>query len=100
LFTGWIIDRFAEADFHSQDMRPAFTASCPGGAALAAAGTEAQSRCHSTLARATRQGILVMLLFFAWASIHYLLSSAGIAKSLNAAALQNAAAVSRKAPPP
>jgi MFS family permease len=100
LFTGWIIDRFAEADFHSQDMRPAsametgstFTASCPGGAALAVAGTEAQSRCHSTLARATRQGILVMLLFFAWASIHYLLASASIAKSLKAAALRNSTA--------
>ena len=96
LFTGWIIDRFAEADFLSQDMRPApatetgstFAASCPGGAALAAAGTEAQSRCHSTLARATRQGTLVMLLFFAWASVHYLLASAGIAKSLKAAALR------------
>ena len=100
LFTGWIIDRFAEAGFHSQHMRPVsatetgstFTASCPGGAALAAAGTEAQSRCHSTLARATRQGILVMLLFFAWACVHYLLASAGIAKSLKAAALRNAAA--------
>jgi hypothetical protein len=35
-----------------------------------------------------------MLLFFAWASIHYLLASVGIAKSLKAAALRNAAAVS------
>jgi hypothetical protein len=50
--------------------------------------------CHSMLARATRQGVLVMLLFFAWASIHYLLAAAGIAKSLKAAALRNAAAVS------
>jgi predicted MFS family arabinose efflux permease len=100
VFTGWIIDRFAEADFHSQDMRPAaamqagstFTASCPGGAAGASAGNGTQSRCHSALAHATRQGILVTLLFFAWASIHYLLASAGIAKSLKAAALRNAAA--------
>jgi MFS family permease len=100
LFTGWIIDRFAEADFHSQDVRPAqameagstFAASCPGGVAVAAAAGGTQSRCHSTLAHATRQGILVTLLFFAWASIHYLLASAGIAKSLKAAALRNAAA--------
>jgi predicted MFS family arabinose efflux permease len=100
LFTGWIIDRFAEADFQSQDMRPArameagstFTASCPGGMAAAAATGERQSRCHSTLAHATRQGILVTLLFFVWASIHYLLASAGIAKSLRAAARRNAAA--------
>jgi MFS family permease len=97
LFTGWIIDRFAEADFHSQRMGPApamqagstFAASCPGGAAAAVG---AESRCHSTLAHATRQGILVTLLFFAWASIHYLLASAGIAKSLTAAARRTAAA--------
>jgi predicted MFS family arabinose efflux permease len=102
LFTGWIIDRFAAADFHSRDMRSVsaieagstFTASCPGGAAPAAASTQTQSMCHSILARATRQGVLVMLLFFAWASIHYLLASVGIAKSLKAAALRNAAAVS------
>jgi predicted MFS family arabinose efflux permease len=102
LFTGWIIDRFAAADFHSQNMRPVsaieagstFTASCPGGAAPAAASTHTQSMCHSILARATRQGVLVMVLFFAWASIHYLLASVGIAKSLKAAALRNAAAVS------
>src|ERR1700722_11374177 len=102
LFTGWIIDRFAAADFHSQDMGPVsaieagstFTASCPGGAAPVAAGTQTQSMCHSILARATRQGVLVMLLFFAWASLHYLLASVGIAKSLKAAALRNAAAVS------
>src|SRR6202167_6050360 len=62
-------------------------------AAAAAGGT--QSRCHSTLAHATRQGILVTLLFFAWALIHYLLASAGIAKSLKAAALRNLAAQDR-----
>src|ERR1700678_1292869 len=102
LFTGWIIDRFAAADFHSQNMRPVsaieagstFTAGCPGGAAPAAASPQTQSMCHSILARATRQGVLVMLVFFAWASIHYLLAAVGIAKSLEAAALRNAAAVS------
>jgi MFS family permease len=106
LFTGWTIDRFAEADFHSQVMGHAagteagstFSTSCPGGAALAAAGTATQSRCHSILAHATRRGILVTLLFFAWASLHYLLASAGIAKSLKAAALRNNGAQERVLP--
>jgi hypothetical protein len=101
LFTGWVIDRFAEADFHSQDLRAApaivagstFTATCPGGAALATAGAGTRSLCRSTLTRATRRGILVTLLFFGWASIHYLLASAGLAKALKAAAFRNAAAV-------
>jgi predicted MFS family arabinose efflux permease len=104
LFTGWVIDRFAEADFHRLDARPApqtagrvtsarasFTSSCPGGAAPATANAEAHSLCKSTLARATRQGILVTLVFFGWAFVHYFLASVGIAKSLKAAATRNAA---------
>jgi predicted MFS family arabinose efflux permease len=99
LFTGWVIDRFAAADFHSLDAQPAprnvgaasFAASCPGGAARASAGAAIKSVCNTTLARATRQGILVTLLFFAWASVHYLFASVGIAKALKAASLRNAA---------
>jgi predicted MFS family arabinose efflux permease len=98
LFTGWVIDRFADAGFHSQQAQAAwrdtrgasFTMSCPGGAAPAAAGEDMKSACHATLARATRRGILVTLLFFAWASVHYLLASVGIAKALRAAGLRNA----------
>jgi predicted MFS family arabinose efflux permease len=104
LFTGWVIDRFAESDFHRFDPRPApqtagrvtatrasFTSGCPGGAAPATANAEAQSLCNSTLARATRQGILVTLVFFGWAFVHYFLASVGIAKTLKAAATRNAA---------
>jgi predicted MFS family arabinose efflux permease len=90
LFTGWVIDRFAEADFHRLDMRLApqtaarasFTSSCPGGAAPATASARTQSACRSTLERATRQGILVTLVFFGWAFVHYFLASVGIAKTL------------------
>jgi predicted MFS family arabinose efflux permease len=97
LFTGWSIDRFAAADFHPQGAPPAprsvsaasFAASCPGGAAMATAGAEIKSACNRTLARATRRGILVTLLFFGWASVHYLFASVGIAKSLKSATLRN-----------
>jgi predicted MFS family arabinose efflux permease len=99
LFTGWVIDRFAGANFHPQGVQLAgqntggatFTISCPGGAAMATASAGMKSACNSALARATRRGILATLLFFAWASVHYLLASVGIAKALKAAAFRNAA---------
>lgn len=82
LFTGWAIDGFAQADFRSVG-DTSFTVTCPGGAGIAI--------CNATLAHATRQGMLVSLLFFGWASIHYFLASAGIAKALKSASLQDAA---------
>jgi predicted MFS family arabinose efflux permease len=101
LFTGWIIDRFAQADY-SQSAAGApdaggasFELSCPGGAARPTANVHAVSACDSTLVRATRRGMQVTLLFFLWASIHYLLASIGIAKTLRAAAFRNAAATGR-----
>jgi predicted MFS family arabinose efflux permease len=115
LFTGWVIDRFAQADFQSQsDLsghnaapgardavpavrdavrdagHPSFELSCPGGTARATADPDAASVCDATLVRATRRGMQVTLLFFLWAAIHYLLASIGIAKTLKAAAFRNA----------
>jgi len=91
LFTGWVIDRFAEAGFTAQT-EPAgraadatFKISCPGGAAPPTARDDIKFRCSSILRQATRQGMLLTLFFFAWASIHYLLASVGIAKALKAA---------------
>jgi hypothetical protein len=93
LFTGWVIDRFAEAEFNARDVprgagvssRASFRISCPGGTAAAPADGAARSACHSALAWATRQGMLVTLMFFGWASVHYLLASFGIARSLRSA---------------
>jgi predicted MFS family arabinose efflux permease len=97
LFTGWVIDRFAELHFYPQYAvlgagARSFAISCPGGAAAAAANGAAISACNSTLVGATRHGMQVMLLFFAWASVHYFLASLGLAKALKDAALRNAAA--------
>jgi hypothetical protein len=93
LFTGWITDRFAEADFSrsgSEMMQTAsgagFSSACPGGAAPATASAELRSACAATLTRATRRGLLLTLVFFGWAAVHYLLAATGIAKSLRAAA--------------
>jgi predicted MFS family arabinose efflux permease len=93
-FTGWVIDRFAGADFTRQSAAPhaaSFATDCPGGVARAS-GEAARTACASALAGATRKGMLVTLLFFAWACVHYLFASAGIARSLKAAAARNATA--------
>jgi MFS family permease len=73
LFTGWVIDRSAIGD-------------CPGGFAAPGAGAVAELACRSSLALATRRGLLVTLVFFGWATLHYLLAAAGLARSLAAAA--------------
>jgi predicted MFS family arabinose efflux permease len=99
LFTGWAIDAFAQRDFIQRDAGTAprngpaasFAVSCPGGAAPTVAGDGLRNTCTMTLARATRRGILVTLLFFGWASVHYLLASVGIAKALKQAAMRNTA---------
>jgi predicted MFS family arabinose efflux permease len=82
LFTGLVIDGFAQGDFRSVG-DTSFAVTCPGGAGIPI--------CNATLAHATREGMLVSLLFFGWASIHYFLASAGIAKALKSASLQDAA---------
>jgi predicted MFS family arabinose efflux permease len=89
LFTGWAIDRFAEGNFLKAAAGVSFTAQCPGGAAPAGSTTAAMAACQSTLALATRHGLLLTLVFFGWACVHYLLAAAGIGKSLRAAVLRN-----------
>lgn len=94
LFTGWATDRFAQAEFGSQRIPGlptgmpgrSFAVSCPGGAGAETAGTAVKAACSHALVRATRRGLLVTLLFFGWASLHYLLAARGIAKSLRIAA--------------
>jgi MFS family permease len=73
LFTGWVIDRSA-------------IGACPGGFAVPGAGAGAELVCRSSLVLATRRGLLVTLVFFGWATLHYLLAAAGLARSLAAAA--------------
>jgi MFS family permease len=96
LFTGWVIDHFAQTGFAAQfdghaggggtiALGATFKRSCPGGTGPSTAGTEVDHQCRSILARATRRGMLVTLFFFGWASVHYLLASSGIAKALKAA---------------
>jgi MFS family permease len=80
LFTGWVIDRFAESGFHGTGTT--FMMSCPGGVAASTATAALKSACNSALAHATRQGLLVTLLFFGWACVHYFLATAALASSV------------------
>ena len=103
LFTGWVIDGFAQRDFVQRSAGSAprgasaasFAVNCPGGVAPRTAGSDSRDTCRGTLERATRRGILVTLVFFAWASVHYLLASLGIARALKEAGLRNAAVQGR-----
>jgi predicted MFS family arabinose efflux permease len=92
VFTGWVIDRFAQGHFQPASGAASFSAICPGGTAGAGSAAATKAACRSTLALGTRHGLLVTLAFFGWAALHYLLAAGGIGRSLRAAALRNAAA--------
>jgi len=99
LFTGWLIDRFADfnlihpsraafpsfaAVFGSPLLSPqaSFRAVCPGGQAAAATGQAAHALCRATLAQSSRQGILLTVLLYAWAAAHYVLGAFGLGREM------------------
>jgi MFS family permease len=73
-FTGWLIDRFADAH-----LAGAFRSSCPGGSRSAA--------CAAALAAASREGIILTLCLQAWGAAHYALGAIGLERQLQAAEL-------------
>jgi predicted MFS family arabinose efflux permease len=102
-FTGWVIDQFAQFNFaHPQALDTwtsltammggqgggdAFTAACPGGVAPQGSPAALAGQCHAATALATRQGIIVTLFFYLWASVHYLLGAIGLTKAMSEARL-------------
>jgi MFS family permease len=102
LFTGWIIDQFAQfnlthphAPYILQGLRgifgsashvARFATTCPGGIAPPGAGAAMALRCKVALASATREGMIVTMCFLFWGAFHYLLASIGLARQLGAAA--------------
>jgi MFS family permease len=106
-FTGWMIDRFAEfnfahreastvrASFAAMSSTPsgglsAFRRQCSGGRAAASIDPTVRTACETTLALASRQGILITVLLYAWAALHYLLGAIGLEKALRSAVLKKA----------
>jgi hypothetical protein len=70
---------------------PQFAALCPGGVAAHGAPPSLAALCKPSLIWATRQGILVTILFYAWGAFHYLLGSFGLAKRLATVAAERKA---------
>ena len=106
LFTGWAIDHFAAFNFSHPDsgslvatlIRMAhegagsgFQQACPGGQAPVGASPALHAACADALALASRQGILVTIIFYGWAALHYLAGAFGLAAAMRAAAQRNAA---------
>jgi MFS family permease len=107
LFTGWMIDLFAQFNFTHPGPRHLLTAlgglsnggsalehfavQCPGGAALKGAAQLLAARCKGSLVAATREGILLSLGFYLWGAFHYLLGSFGLARRLATVAAERRA---------
>ena len=111
-FTGWLIDQLAQFHFNSGERLStvaatmgtffpsasemghpmSFIQACPGGVAPEGANAELAADCAGASALASRQGIIVTLAFYAWAAVHYLLGSIGLAKLMRERAEANAAA--------
>jgi predicted MFS family arabinose efflux permease len=106
LFTGWIIDQFAQFNLNHPGANhilqglggivggqtaagggaASFATACPGGIAPHDAGPAAAAHCKAALVGATREGMVVTLCFLVWGAFHYLLASAGLARQLGDAA--------------
>jgi predicted MFS family arabinose efflux permease len=72
VFTGWVIDQG--------------TGACAHGLVPPSSAAPAIFDCRSTLALATRRGLLVTLAFFAWATLHYFWAAVGFARRRSVAA--------------
>jgi MFS family permease len=99
-FVGWLIDQLSGLHFHdlralgplqaaievfSQPADGRFASSCPGGVAPVGAAFEFTAKCAYATALGTRQGILLTLLLYFWAALHFFLASIGLARMLRGA---------------
>ncbi|MGY8635382.1 MFS transporter [Bradyrhizobium sp. 14AA] len=95
VFAGLLIDHLAQFNFNNPglgfagmfsafggDAASSFGLACPGGVAPANSSIELASRCRGAIALATRQGIVVTQLLYAWASMHYFLAAIGLVKHM------------------
>jgi predicted MFS family arabinose efflux permease len=86
LFTGVLIDHLAQGGFARLQAGGVFAQACPGGAARPGAPQGVVGACAAALLHGTRAGIMVTVAVHAWAAVHYLLGSCGLARQLAQAA--------------
>lgn len=72
--TGALIDFAAGRRFNGNGFGD-FSALCPGGVGAADAGEALRQACAGAMAQGTRDGIVLMMLVFLWAAIHYLFAA-------------------------
>jgi MFS family permease len=97
VFTGWLIDHLARFHFNHPEATSifhalsgaftdpgaaSFNAECPGGLAPKGSPADLAKACHGAMARATQQGIIVSVCFYAWAAVHYALAAIGMVKHM------------------
>ncbi|HEY2708214.1 MAG TPA: MFS transporter [Caulobacteraceae bacterium] len=104
-FAGWLIDQFAQFNFthpgvhsipealsqmylHGQAAGGQFTQLCPGGLPKKGVAAALTAACKPTLVASTREGLMVMFLFYGWGAFHYFLAALTLAKDLKKAALE------------
>jgi hypothetical protein len=94
---GLLIDLFAQFDFNhlgpvsffqrflgavGGGHGASFVGQCPGGVPPPGAAPALIWQCKTAETLATREGILVMIGFYAWGALHYLLASFGLARRM------------------
>ena len=90
-FCGWCIDQFAKAAFAAKGLAGDFISACPGGLAPAGAPAELAAACKTAMAEGTRTGLVVNLLIYAWAGVHYLLAAITLPRDIARAQAERAA---------
>lgn len=96
VFTGWLIDHLAKFNYAHPEVTSwwssitgafghaaggaSFNVECPGGSAPKGSAAAAVAHCRGALSHSTQQGIVVTVCFYAWASLHYFLAAASLAK--------------------
>jgi MFS family permease len=86
LYSGMVIDHLAQGRFVELAGAGAFRATCPGGVALPGAPPGTAATCAAALVQGTRAGLMWTVAVHAWAALHYLLGSFGLAAQLARAA--------------
>lgn len=101
-FTGWLIDVLSQWNFNhdggqgviaslfgafgGEHGAASYATVCPGGAAPKGSAADVVEACRATLANSSRQGIILSILFYAWASLHYFLAAIGMKKHMESRA--------------
>jgi MFS family permease len=86
-FCGWCIDMLSQHLFAAQNLG-SFFEMCPGGIGREGAGAAIDAACKASVAKGTQQGIILNLLIYGWAGIHYLLAAITLPKDMAAALRQ------------